>query len=278
MQLVTSTYSDYKFRELAKAHFFRSGTARLEADSASTWRLPEVSGWEYDQYDTPASTWIVVQDQQDRVLAAARLTPTTARCGIYSYFLRDAQKGLLSEVPSNCLFEEAPIEEGVWEVSRLFLTDASLGSGNSDPILALFGELSRKAIERGATQVIGLLPQQVVLRLKEWGYDLAQLGPELSVDGKAMSACSLALGTSSAQLASARQRRTKNEGISGDAQTVDSTPSAEHALNAESSEAEELLEMVKTARRVSASIELQSSEILQRCARLLEGGNADSPN
>jgi N-acyl-L-homoserine lactone synthetase len=63
------------------------------------WDLPEADGMEYDQYDTPASRWIAVHEF-GHVLAGVRLTPTTARCGIYSYMIRDAQRGLLDSIPS----------------------------------------------------------------------------------------------------------------------------------------------------------------------------------
>jgi N-acyl-L-homoserine lactone synthetase len=57
------------------------------------WNLPEALGMEYDQYDTPASRWVVVHDETGKVLAGNRLTPTTHGCGIYSYMIRDAQRG-----------------------------------------------------------------------------------------------------------------------------------------------------------------------------------------
>ena len=75
------------------------------------WDLPESLGMEYDQYDTPASRWVVVHDELGKVLAGNRLTPTTARCGIYSYMIRDAQRGLLDTIPANLLYEEAPVSE-----------------------------------------------------------------------------------------------------------------------------------------------------------------------
>jgi N-acyl-L-homoserine lactone synthetase len=67
------------------------------------WKLPEAMGMEYDQYDTPASRWVVVHDDEGRVLAGNRLTPTTTTCGIYSYMIRDAQRGLLDTIPSTLL-------------------------------------------------------------------------------------------------------------------------------------------------------------------------------
>ena len=51
---------------------------------------------EFDQYDTPQSSAVVVHEF-GRVLAGVRLLPTTAYCGCYTYMLKDAQRGLLQE-------------------------------------------------------------------------------------------------------------------------------------------------------------------------------------
>ena len=84
------------------------------------WDLPEADGMEFDQYDTPQSRWIAVHED-GVVLAGIRLTPTTARCGIYSYMIRDAQAGLLDTIPQNLLYEKAPVSPFVWETSRVFI-------------------------------------------------------------------------------------------------------------------------------------------------------------
>lgn len=84
------------------------------------WDLPEVDGMEFDQYDTPQSRWIAVHDGGE-VLAGIRLTPTIARCGIYSYMIRDAQLGLLETIPPTLLFGQAPVSPEVWETSRVFI-------------------------------------------------------------------------------------------------------------------------------------------------------------
>ena len=72
------------------------------------WELPEVDGMEFDQYDTPQSRWIAVHEF-GRVIAGIRMTPTTARCGIYSYMIRDAQLGLLDTIQQNLLYGTAPV-------------------------------------------------------------------------------------------------------------------------------------------------------------------------
>jgi N-acyl-L-homoserine lactone synthetase len=87
------------------------------------WDLPQADGMEYDQYDTPASRWVAVHELGE-VLAGVRLTPTTARCGIYSYMIRDAQNGLLDSLPKDLLFEEAPVATHIWESSRVFVSEA----------------------------------------------------------------------------------------------------------------------------------------------------------
>ena len=101
----------------------------------NNWDLPEVAGMEYDQYDTPASCWIAVHEGE-KVLAGVRLTPTTARCGMYSYMVRDAQKGMLESIPSNLLYDEAPIDPGVLDASRVFVArevSFRTAHGSADP-------------------------------------------------------------------------------------------------------------------------------------------------
>jgi len=84
------------------------------------WDLPEADGMEFDQYDTPQSRWIAVHEF-GQVLAGIRLTPTTARCGVYSYMIRDAQLGMLGSIPTDLMYDEAPVSANVWESSRVFI-------------------------------------------------------------------------------------------------------------------------------------------------------------
>jgi len=52
------------------------------------WKLPTRVEVDYDQYDTPQSRWLAVHDDCGKVLAGVRLTPTIAKCGIYSYMIK----------------------------------------------------------------------------------------------------------------------------------------------------------------------------------------------
>lgn len=147
------------------------------------WDLPEALGMEYDQYDTPASRWVVVHDELGRVLAGNRLTPTTAKCGIYSYMIRDAQKGLLDTIPSNLLYEEAPVSEAVWESSRLFVSQTVPLAQRRPIYFKLVLELTKAARSLGAASCLTLLNANWPLWAKRVGVDMTAMGPVMEIDG-----------------------------------------------------------------------------------------------
>ena len=144
------------------------------------WDLPEVDGMEYDQYDTPASRWVCVHDF-GQVLAGVRLTPTTSRCGIYSYMIRDAQKGLLDSIPSNLLWGEAPVAPHIWESSRVFVTRDVPAKLRLRVQVNLIGEMVRSARELGATSVLGLIPEHSPRLARRTGIDCLPAGPVLEI-------------------------------------------------------------------------------------------------
>ena len=123
-----------------------------------SWDLPETMGMEYDQYDTPQSRYVAVHDDHGQVLAGARLTPTTATCGIYSYMIKDAQNGLLSEIPQDLLFEDAPISPTVWEVTRGFIGHDIPTNIRLRVRLLLTGEIVKAGRDLQASRMLALLP------------------------------------------------------------------------------------------------------------------------
>jgi len=122
------------------------------------WELPESMGMEYDQYDTPQSRWLAVHDTGGRVLAGVRLTPTTARCGIYSYMIRDAQNGLLDSIPSDLLHGEAPVAEGTWEVTRGFVAHGIPAAIRHKVRMRLVMQMLRTCRAEGIGRMLALLP------------------------------------------------------------------------------------------------------------------------
>lgn len=146
------------------------------------WTLPETEGMEFDQYDTPLARWIVLHEFGE-VVGGIRLTPTTARCGIYSYMLRDAQKGLLHAIPTDVLFFEAPVSPTIWEASRLFIDD-DIPAQRRQSIQALLMEtLTGAARELGATHVIGIVPSVFSRWLRRLNLDAIPVGPKFAIDG-----------------------------------------------------------------------------------------------
>lgn len=146
------------------------------------WDLPEADGMEFDQYDTPASRWIAVHDY-GRVLAGVRLTPTTHRCGIYSYMIRDAQFGLLDSIPSDLLFAEAPVASHVWESSRVFISDEVPAKMRLRVQMRLISQMVASARELGASSVIGLIPANSPRLARRVGLNCLAAGPVIDVGG-----------------------------------------------------------------------------------------------
>jgi N-acyl-L-homoserine lactone synthetase len=148
----------------------------------NNWDLPEALGMEYDQYDTPASRWIAVHHRGE-VLAGIRLTPTTARCGIYSYMIRDAQRGLLESIPSDLLYDEAPVAPHIWESSRVFVSQATPMAIRRQVHAHLIREMTKSARELGARQVLGLIPANWPRWAGRCGLDMRAAGRVMQIDG-----------------------------------------------------------------------------------------------
>ena len=152
------------------------------------WDLPEADGMEFDQYDTPASRWVAVHEF-GRVLAGVRLTPTTARCGIYSYMIRDAQLGLLESIPQDLLWEEAPVAPHIWESSRVFVADDVPAKMRLRVQIELIAEMVRSARNLGATSLLGIVPEHSPRLARRTGIDCVPAGRVIETDDGDASVC-----------------------------------------------------------------------------------------
>lgn len=146
------------------------------------WDLPECDDMEFDQYDTPFSKWIVIHEFGE-VLAGIRLTPTTAKCGIYTYMLRDAQLGILANIPNDVLFFDAPVDSKIWEASRLFITDRVPAHRRIGIQTMLMEKMTQTANESGAMHIIGIVPALWARWLRRLGLDAVPVGPKFDIDG-----------------------------------------------------------------------------------------------
>ena len=148
------------------------------------WALNNAEGMEYDQYDTPACRWIAFHDENNRVLAGVRLTPTTAQNGIYSYMIRDAQRGLLDSIPEEIMNEKAPVSVDVWEGTRIFVAQSVPGKQRYRIHLQLVQQMIEAAQSLGAKRIIGIIPHTMCKAGKRMGVDIHEAGPVMKIAGQ----------------------------------------------------------------------------------------------
>jgi acyl homoserine lactone synthase len=180
MQTTTLSFANMHNHGELMANVFRA--RRKSFIEQNKWNLPEAMGMEYDQYDTPASRWVAVH-QLGQVLAGIRLTPTTARCGIYSYMIRDAQLGLLDAIPRDLLFGEAPVDEQTWESSRVFVAHDTPQRIRRVVHAHLITEMTKAARDLGASRVLGLIPANWPRWARRCGLNARAAGRVMEIDG-----------------------------------------------------------------------------------------------
>ncbi|CUH87347.1 Isovaleryl-homoserine lactone synthase [Phaeobacter sp. CECT 5382] len=147
------------------------------------WKLPNTRGLEFDQYDTPESIYCSIHDGMT-VHGGLRVTPTTAHNFNASYMLRDAQLGLLPELPSSILDESAPQDPGVWEVSRVFVAD-TLSSRERMRVRGEIGlNLARLAQLWNIKAYICLTTVSAGLLMRRTGLTIAPAGPRFETGGE----------------------------------------------------------------------------------------------
>ncbi|MDJ0994655.1 MAG: acyl-homoserine-lactone synthase [Dinoroseobacter sp.] len=180
MESTTLSFENFHNHGELFANLFRA--RRQSFIVQNNWDLPEAMGMEYDQYDTPASRWVAVHEFGE-IYAGIRLTPTTARCGIYTYMIRDAQMGLLDTIPQDLLYGPAPVDERVWESSRVFVSQATPQKVRRRVHAYLIAEMTKTARDLGAVRVLGLVPALWTKFADRLGLDIEPAGRVMEIDG-----------------------------------------------------------------------------------------------
>lgn len=145
------------------------------------WSLPHTNEIEFDQYDNPFSRWLVIY-QYGSILGGVRITSTMAECGIYSYMLRDAQRGLLDMIPPDILAIEAPVSPRVCEASRIFVTDEVPANRRGQIQSLLITEMAKAASDIGAEYIVGLVPKIWPRWIRRLGFEANAIGPLREID------------------------------------------------------------------------------------------------
>lgn len=147
------------------------------------WDLPETEGMEFDQYDTPESRWIAIHEG-GQVLGGFRLTPTTARCGMYSYMIKDAQRGLLDTIPEGLLYDDAPAAPHIFEFSRFFKSSHLTARMRAVVQMKLLKALLETRDTLGVCSVIGIGSPNWERWMKRIGLHIENVGPVVDIEGK----------------------------------------------------------------------------------------------
>lgn len=183
MQTTTLSFSNLHNHGELFANLFRARCQSFIVQK--NWDLPQSEGMEFDQYDTPASRWVAVHDGAGQVLGGFRLTPTTAQCGVYSYMIRDAQRGVLGgTIPQDLLYAEAPVDPQVWECTRVFVNHATPMAIRRKVHMQMAGAMTRTAREMGATRLIALTGATWPRWYGRCGLDAEAIGRVMSIEGE----------------------------------------------------------------------------------------------
>jgi acyl homoserine lactone synthase len=138
---------------------------------AQYWEVGRFQGMEYDQYDTPAATYLVWLDSQGAVRGSVRVVPTDR-----PYMLRDLWPDMVEKCP-------LPQSLSVWEATR-FCVDrtlpAELRKQVKHELVCAFLEFGLK---NDIQQMIGVMPPKLWRScFIDSGWDIEFLGKEKPVD------------------------------------------------------------------------------------------------
>lgn len=146
------------------------------------WQVPHTSTAEWDQYDTAYSTYSIVLDDYGKCIAAARMNPTTATNGIFSYMIKDATTGVLPHLDFKLLNGPPPVSPKVWEGTR-FVIDPDLDRRTSQAAQSMVIDgMMTYAKENEIRCFLGLMPLGVYSLLRRLGFKIVEIGLPANID------------------------------------------------------------------------------------------------
>jgi acyl homoserine lactone synthase len=156
------------------------------------WDIPNHQRLEYDEFDTPAATYILAIDHQRHALGVTRLIPTTR-----PYMVRSLWPHLVDG--------ELPECETVWEASR-FGCDRDLEAGARRRVIAqLILGCQEFGLAHGIERYLGVMPVWVFKRvIAANGCPVTYLGPTMRLQDHDIAAAYIEV--SRAALETARSR------------------------------------------------------------------------
>lgn len=138
------------------------------------WPLFHVDDLEFEQYDSFDTTYVVAT-RGDEVVGGARLRRTDQRSGgghvRYSYMIRDACLGILPGLPKNLCHEVPPMDEDIWELTRMVV------NGPKEITRLILQATNEFLAQKGAASVMFLGSPAFLRMAKTWNWPAHQLGP-----------------------------------------------------------------------------------------------------
>jgi N-acyl-L-homoserine lactone synthetase len=131
------------------------------------WDIPVIEGrFEIDQYDTPATVYIIAADAAGDHEASLRLMPTT-------------EPHMLADIFAHLCPHGVPTGPTIWESSRLCLPQR-LGAGRRRELRnALISAMVDFSLERGVDCLTGVLPEAFRKEVLAMGWAAEPIGPAL---------------------------------------------------------------------------------------------------
>lgn len=116
------------------------------------WEVPSFGALEYDQFDTPAATYLIWLDDSGQARGVVRLIPT-----LRPYMIQQLWPDLLDHPP--------PCQPGIWEATR-FGCDHALPSPLRHRVVAeLICACQEFAVSRDIDQYLGVMPLAIFQRV-----------------------------------------------------------------------------------------------------------------
>jgi N-acyl-L-homoserine lactone synthetase len=135
------------------------------------WNVPNYRQMEYDEFDTPAATYILIVDEQNQALGTARLIPTT-------------RPYMVEALWPNLIDIELPHLPSIWEASR-FGCDRDLDARSRRRVVArLIQGCQEFGVMNGISRYLGVMPPWIFKYvIAAHGCPVSPLGPKLRLQG-----------------------------------------------------------------------------------------------
>lgn len=160
--IIVNCWNIDKFADYWREHF------RLRHDifiDRLKWDLPHYEGMEFDEFDCPATEYVLCLNDSNRVVGVSRLLPTTCTYMIEKHF-SDEYGGTL------------PKTEKVWEASRFGISRSLNSAEREAAIDAITKRIYQFGQQRGVDEIMLLMPLFIYERI------LIPRGYHLQVEGK----------------------------------------------------------------------------------------------